>query len=309
MTNQLNPKIVLISPVRNEDHYLEKTIESMTNQTLTPVEWLIVDDGSTDKTPQILAQAAQQYSWIHVVIKADRGKRSVGPGVVEAFYYGYERLKTQDYDFIGKLDGDLEFKPEYFATLLTYFDKDKYLGSASGKPYLLEDGKLTQERMTDDMVAGQINFYRRQCFEDIGGLVREVHWDGIAFHRARMKGWRTRSINHPDLIFIHQRLMGSSEKGIITGRLRWGRGQYFMGTHPLYIFAIGVYRMWEKPFIIGGICIVIGYFQAMIQKMPRYEDLEFRQSLHAWQMARLKLGKPLEIIPESPFFGGNIPCK
>lgn len=291
------PKIVLISPVRNEEHYLEKTIESVANQIITPTEWLIVDDGSTDKTPQILAESAQKYPWIHVVTKPDRGKRSVGPGVVEAFYYGYERLNTKDYDFIGKLDGDLEFEPEYFSTLLEYFENDPYLGSASGKPYLLEDGKLSIERMSDEMVAGQINFYRRQCFDEIGGLVRQVHWDGIAYHRARMKGWRTRSIDEPNLVFIHQRLMGSSEKGITTGRLRWGRGQYFMGTHILYIFAIGLYRMFEKPYIIGGILIVVGYFQAMFEKMPRYEDEQFRESLHAWQMARLKLGKTLETIP------------
>ncbi|HIK38771.1 MAG: glycosyltransferase family 2 protein [Geminocystis sp.] len=290
-------RIVLISPVRDEEKYLEKTIQSVVSQTITPVEWVIVDDGSTDRTPEILARAAAQYPWIHVVRKPDRGKRSVGPGVVEAFYYGYERLKTKDYDYIGKLDGDLEFKPQYFATLLSYFEKDPHLGAASGKPYLLEGGKLIKERMADDMVAGQINFYRRQCFEDIGGFVREVHWDGIAFHRARMKGWRTRSIDDPNLQFIHQRLMGSSEKGIITGRLRWGRGQYFMGTHPLYIFAIGFYRMWERPYIIGGILIVVGYFLAMLQRMPRYNDPEFRKSLHAWQMARLGLGKPLETIP------------
>lgn len=290
-------KIVLITPVRNEENYLPKTIESMVNQTITPLEWVIVNDGSTDKTGEILVEASKKYSWIHVVTKPDRGKRSVGPGVVEAFYYGYERIKNQDYEFIGKLDGDLEFKPEYFETLLTYFQKDPYLGSASGKPYLLEGEKLILERMNDEMVAGQINFYRRQCFEDIGGFVKEVHWDGIAFHKARMKGWRTRSINDPNLIFIHQRLMGSSEKGIISGRLRWGKGQYFMGTHILYIFAIAFYRIWEKPYVMGGLLILVGYFKAMIEKVPRYEDLEFRKSLHAWQMARLKLGKQLEVIP------------
>ncbi len=296
-------RIVLISPVRDEEKYIEKTIQSVASQTILPVEWVIVDDGSTDGTGEILARAAAKYPWIHVVRKPDRGKRSVGPGVVEAFYYGYERLRTKEYDYIGKLDGDVEFKPQYFATLLSYFEKDPYLGAASGKPYLLEGGKLIKERMADDMVAGQINFYRRQCFEDIGGFVREVHWDGIAFHRARMKGWRTRSIDDPNLIFIHQRLMGSSERGIIAGRLRWGRGQYFMGTHPLYIFAIGLYRMWEKPYIIGGLLIVVGYFLSMLQRKPRYDDPEFRKSLHAWQMARLGLGKPLETIPPPPSDG------
>lgn len=290
-------RIVLISPVRNEEEYIAKTVESMVNQTLKPVEWLIVDDGSTDGTSEILEKAAQEHDWIHIERKPDRGVRSVGPGVVEAFYYGYERLHHQDYDFIGKMDGDIKFGPQYFETLLKFFHEDRYLGAASGKPFLEEEGTLVKERMSDEMVAGQINFYRRQCFDDIGGFVREVHWDGIAYHRARMKGWRTRSMEHPDLNFIHQRLMGSSHQNIYHGRLRWGKGQYFMGTHPLYIFAIGVYRLLERPFIIGGILIVVGYFKAMLESMPRYEDAEFRKSLHAWQMARLKIAKPLEEIP------------
>ncbi|HAC64483.1 MAG TPA: glycosyltransferase family 2 protein [Cyanothece sp. UBA12306] len=290
-------RIVLISPVRNEGNFIGRMIKSIVNQTLRPVEWLIVDDGSTDTTPEILEKAAQEYDWIHIEKKPDRGVRSVGPGVVEAFYYGYERLKTKDYNYIGKVDGDLELPLKYFETLLTFFARDRYLGGASGKPFLEENGKLIQERISDEMVAGGINFYRRQCFEDIGGFVREVHWDGIAYHRARMKGWRTCSMENPDLNFIHQRLMGSSHKGVLTGRLRWGKGQYFMGTHPLYIFAIGLYRMREKPLIIGGLFIVLGYFKAMLESIPRYEDQDFRKSLHAWQMARLKLGKTLEIIP------------
>ncbi|NES87380.1 MAG: glycosyltransferase family 2 protein [Moorea sp. SIO2B7] len=290
-------RIVIVSPVRNEEELIVASINSMVSQTLQPVEWLIVDDGSTDRTLEILEKAAQENEWIHVERKKDRGIRAVGPGVVEAFYYGYERIRTQDYDFIGKMDGDIQFGSKYFETLLEFFAKDQYLGGASGKPFLEENGTLVPERTNDEMVAGQINFYRRQCFEDIGGFVKEVHWDGIAFHKARMKGWRTRSIDHKKLQFIHKRLMGSSHKGILHGRMRWGRGQYFMGTHPLYIFAIGVYRLLEKPFFIGGLFIVIGYFQAMLEAMERYDNLEFRKSLHAWQFERLRLGKRLEVIP------------
>ena len=292
-------KIVIISPVRDEIEYIEKNIESMVAQTLKPVEWLIVDDGSTDGTTEILRKAQSTYPWIHLEEKNNRGKRAVGPGVIEAFYYGYERIQTLEYDFICKMDGDLELKPKYFETLLMFFERDQYLGAASGKPYLQEGNQLIEERTNDEIVAGQVNFYRRDCFEAIGGFVREIHWDGIASHRIRMEGWRACSIHHPDLVFIHQRLMGSSEKGILEGRLRWGRGQYFMGTHPLYIFAIGVYRLWEKPFILGGICIILGYFQALLKGMRRYENLEFRKSLHAWQLERLKLGKRLEQIPDS----------
>ncbi len=297
-TDSDQPRIVIISPVRDEEIFLEKAIQSIIHQTLQPIEWLIVDDGSTDQTTDILQRYAQTYSWIHIERKQDRGERAVGPGVVEAFYYGYERLGTQDYDFICKMDGDIELGPNYFETLLGYFNRDPYLGAASGKPFLEENGTLVEERTSDEMVAGQVNFYRRDCFEAIGGFVRQVHWDGIAFHRARMEGWRTRSIPHPDLQFIHKRLMGSSHKGILHGRLRWGRGQYFMGTHPLYIFAIGLYRMLERPFGLGGLYIVMGYFQALWEAMPQFEYPNFRRSLHAWQFERLKLGKRLEHIPD-----------
>jgi len=299
--NKRQHRIILISPVRDEEAFLKGTIQSMIVQTVKPIEWLIVDDGSKDHTAAIVEEAAREHPWIHLERKPDRGVRAVGPGVVEAFYYGYERLRTSEYDFICKMDGDIEFKPRYFEKLLSFFEEDPHLGAASGKPFLETDkGTLTEERHSDEMVAGMMNFYRRQCFEEIGGFVRQVHWDGIAYHRARMCGWRTRSIRHNDLDFVHKRLMGSSQKGIITGRLRWGRGQYFMGTHPLYLLAIAVYRMIERPFVIGGVSIALGYFQAMRERMPRYEDPSFRKSLRAWQFERLKIGRRLEQIPPPP---------
>lgn len=299
--SQSIPRIVIISPVRNEEKFISGIIESLVHQTLKPIEWIIVDDGSSDRTCEIASEAAMQHDWIRVIKKQDRGFRAVGPGVVEAFYYGYNRIMSDEYDYVCKMDADLELKPKYFETLINYFDQDPYLGAASGKPFLYENGKLIEERTHNEMVAGQINFYRHKCFEDIGGFVREVHWDGIAFHRARMEGWRTRSIRHLELNYIHKRLMGSSEEGIIQGRLRWGKGQYFMGTHPLFLLAITIYRIREKPFFIGGLFIFIGYYRAFFTSMRRYDNMAFRKSLHAWQMERLKLGKRLEIIPSGAF--------
>ncbi len=151
-------------------------------------------------------------------------------------------------------------------------------------------GTLHAERLIDEMVAGLINFWRRECFENFGGFVREVMWDGINFHRARMFGWKTASYRDEGLRILHHRLMGSSHKGILHGRLRWGRGQWFMGTHPLYIVASGIFRMRERPYLIGGLCIVAGYFRAWLQGERRYDDLEFRKQLHRWQLRRLGLG-------------------
>ena len=293
-----NYRYVVISPVRDEAEFLPRVIRSMEAQTIRPVEWLVVDDGSTDGTTEILLEAASRNAWMNVVIKPDRGERSVGPGVVEAFYYGYERMRTSDYDFIAKMDGDIEFKPNYVETLLTYFDRDKWLGSASGKIFLPQGDKLVEERTHDEMTVGAFNFYRRETFEEIGGFVREVMWDGIAYHRARMARWRTRSISNPTLNIIHKRLMGSSHKGILHGRLRWGRGQYFMGTHPIYIVVVALYRMFERPFGLGGLSILTGYIRAAMKGMKRYDHPGFRQSLHAWQMERLKLDRRIEQLPE-----------
>ncbi len=294
-----NPKYVIISPVRDEADFLPRVIKSMVNQTFRPREWVLVDDGSSDATPEIIKSAAAEHSWITYLRKPDRGVRSVGPGVVEAFYFGYERLQVTDYDFIAKMDGDIEFGSTYIERLLEYFTNDPFLGSASGKIFLPVGDDLVEERTHDEMTVGAFNFYRRETFDQIGGFVREVMWDGIAIHQARIHGWRTRSINDPGLQLIHKRLMGSSHKSILHGRLRWGRGQYFMGTHPLYILAIAVYRSIEHPFLLGGLGILTGYLMAAVHRISRFGGEQFRNSLHAWQMERLGLGKRLESIPEA----------
>ena len=300
MSESTSQRIVIVAPVRDEAALLPGTIASLTAQKLKPVEWLLVDDGSTDDTYAIAERASREHPWIRVVKRKNRGVRAVGPGVVEAFYFGYDQIQTRDYDYICKLDGDIELGPDYFSTLVKYFEKDPQLGSASGKHFIEEGGKLVEERSSDEMVAGMVNFYGRKCFEDIGGFVRQVHWDGIAYHKARMTGWRTRSIRNPKLDIVHKRLMGSSYHGIWHGRMRWGRGQYFMGTHPLYIVPMSVYRMAEKPFVLGGLGIVCGYFKALVEGMKRYEEPGFRESLHAWQFEKLKLGRRLERIPPPP---------
>ena len=294
-------RYVIISPVRDEEKYLPRTIQSMVNQTVRATEYLFVDDGSTDRTPEIIEEAVKKDPWIHYIRRPDRGERKVGPGVIEAFYDGYNAIRTAEYDYIGKMDGDLSFGPRYFETIFEKFEQDPYLGAASGKLYLdLGDGKLIEERHADEMVVGGMQFYRRKCFEDVDGFVRQVMWDGIVYHRSRMAGWRTWSFRDPELMVHDHRLMGSSYKSVYHGRIRWGWGQYFMGTHPLYILAVGLYRMLERPFILGGILIVLGYLKGWVTRADRYDYAGFRESLHAWQLHRLKLGKRLETLPPPP---------
>jgi biofilm PGA synthesis N-glycosyltransferase PgaC len=281
-------RILIISPAKDEARYLERTVRSLAAQTLRPALWIIVNDGSADRTGEIAEQAAREHPWIRVVHRPPGTGRRVGPGVIEAFYAGLEHAELADYDFVCKLDADLELPPGYFAGLMRRFADDPRLGTASGKVYFPVAGRLVLERIGDDFSQGAAKLYRRECFEEIGGFVREVMWDGIDCHRCRMLGWKAASYADPDLAITHLRQMGSSFKSVYHGRLRWGRGQYYMGTHPLYLLGITTYRMTERPWILGGLCILAGYLGAWLGRRPRYGDPDFRRFLHAWQLRELR---------------------
>lgn len=259
----------------------------MIAQTCRPTLWLIVDDGSKDGTVAIARRAAERHDWVRVHIRGDRGARRVGGGVVEAFDEGLSLINIDDFDFVCKLDGDLAFGPKYFERLFEKFADDPRLGTGSGKSWLDIDGRLIPERTSDEFSQGQTKLYRVACFREIGGFVREVMWDGIDCHRCRMLGWNARSFRDDELRFIHLRPMGSSFRSIYHGRLRWGRGQHFMGTHPLYALAITAYRMFERPYVIGGLLILAGYVGAALRRARRYDDPQFRKFLRKWQLSKL----------------------
>lgn len=279
-------RVVVITPARNEAAHLPNLICAMAEQSVRPVLWILVDDGSTDGTREVMAKAAARYDWIRVVARPDRGRRAVGGGVVEAFNDGLAAIDC-DWDFIAKVDADVTFDPRYIEMLLGRFNLDPKLGSASGKCFRVEAHGDVEEFLIDEMVSGAWKCWRRACFQDIGGLVQAVMWDGIDFHRARQTGWTTRSFADPVLRIRHHRLMGSTDRSVYRGRIRWGRGQWFMGTHPAYILASAGLRMLEKPYVVGGILIAFGYFAAAFERRPRYDLDGFRADLRRWQMRRL----------------------
>ncbi|MBI3728478.1 MAG: glycosyltransferase family 2 protein [Burkholderiales bacterium] len=280
--------LVIIAPVRDEADLIRLTLDSMVAQTVKPVEWIIVDDGSQDGTADIVRDYAAKHPFIRLVQRPDRGFRKVGGGVVAAFKFGITQIEHQEYEYIAKLDGDMSFGPRYLECMFEQFALEPKLAAVSGKVYRDEKGQKIEEIIIDEHVAGQFKLYRRTAFEEIGGFVEEVLWDGIDVHTARMKGWTTKSFLHPDAILMHHRLMGSSDKNVYRGRLRWGRGIWFMGYHPLYALASGIFRMREKPFVIGGLLIIAGYLGAAIKRAPRYENPEFREHLHHWQLGKIK---------------------
>jgi hypothetical protein len=270
---------------------MRQTLDSVIAQSVRPAKWVVVDDGSTDETSLILAEYRKKHDWIEVVTRSDRGKRSVGPGVIEAFYAGYETINPNDYAYLCKLDLDLRLPPRYFEILMQRMTADPSIATCSGKAYFESDGRLVDEGISDEMSIGASKFYRISCFKAIGGFVREVMWDGIDCHRCRMNGWVACSWDDPELRFIHLRPMGSSQQSIYAGRMRHGAGQYFMGTSLLFMTASAIYRMTRKPYVLGGLAMLWGWLRSALTGKSRYEDAAFREFLRRYQRRALLVGK------------------
>lgn len=270
---------------------MRSTLDSVVAQSIKPSLWVIVDDGSTDETPAILRQYAALHPWIRIVTRQDRGHRSVGPGVIDAFYAGYRSINPSEFEFMCKLDLDLELPPRYFESLMRRMANDPRIATCSGKAYIKQGSDLVPERHGDDTSLGMTKFYRTTCFERIGGFVREVMWDGIDNHRCRMHGWTACSWDEPELRFIHLRPMGSSQDNIYVGRMRHGYGQYFMGTGPVFMLASALFRLNQKPYVLGSMAMMWGWLKAALQGKPRYEDKAFRRFLRRYQWRVLLLGK------------------
>lgn len=283
---------VLISPCRNEAAFMRRTLDSVIAQSETPTLWVIVDDGSTDETPAILAEYAVKHDWIRVVPKPDRGHRAVGPGVIEAFYFGLDTIDLSDFAYLCKLDLDLDLPPRYFEILMDRLEDNPRIGTCSGKAYFQNaKGEMESEGITDEMSLGMTKFFSVACFSDIGGFVHEVMWDGIDCHKARLQGWTPRSWDEPDLRFDHLRPMGSSQTSIYTGRRRHGFGQYYMGTHSVFMIASAINKARVSPYILGGLAMLQGYFGAMLRRVKRHDDRELRAFIRAYQWRALFRGK------------------
>jgi poly-beta-1,6-N-acetyl-D-glucosamine synthase len=291
----MNPsrRYLLISPCRDEGQYVRRTLDSVVAQSVRPTLWVVVDDGSTDGTSAILEEYARRIPYLRVVRRTDRGRRAVGPGVIEAFYAGLEAVRLEDFDYVCKLDMDLDLPVRYFELLIERMEGNPRVGTTSGKPWFVlpQSGALVPEICGDEMSVGMTKFYRIACFKDIGGFVHQVMWDGIDCHRARQLGWIAESIDLEPVRFLHLRPQGSSHKGIWTGRVRVGFGQYFMGTSLLYHLVVVTYRLPAYPVLIGSVAMLWGYLRSWLKGLPRYDDLEFRRFLRSYQYSCLRRGK------------------
>lgn len=280
-------KYVLVTPVHNEERFITKTLKSMISQTVPPLRWVIVDDGSTDQTAQIVQPYANEHDWIELIHRPQRLDRNFA-GKVHAFNVGYERVVSLGFDVIGNLDGDLSFDSTYLEFLLQKFEEDPRLGVA-GTPFVENGYDSARDSFEGaNHVAGGCQLFRRQCFEQVGGYIPNpaggIDW--IAVTTARMKGWKTQSF--PEKRFHHYRPLGTAERSGVAANFSYGEKDYYLGNSPIWELFRVTYRMAKPPFIIEGLALLAGYCWAALRGTPRPISKELMRFHRSEQMAKLK---------------------
>jgi poly-beta-1,6-N-acetyl-D-glucosamine synthase len=282
-----SPGYVLITPAHNEEAFIEKTIESVIHQTIPPVRWVIVDDGSTDRTSEIVKRYLGRYSWMELVQKPQRRDRNFA-GKVGAFNAGYERVKDLQWEVVGNLDGDISFEPDHFEFLARKFVADATLGVAG--TIFKEDGFSSEIDSFQGLrhVSGQCQLFRRKCWEEIGGYKahRAGGIDWIAVTTARMMGWTTESFREKS--FFHHRRLGTAGRGIHSSMFAYGQKDYYLGGHPIWELFRVAYRARKRPYVTGGLALGVGYCWAFICRAPRPVSRELMVFHRKEQMAKLK---------------------
>jgi biofilm PGA synthesis N-glycosyltransferase PgaC len=280
------PAYVLITPARNEAQFIELTLRSMVAQTALPLRWVIVSDGSTDETDDIVRRYAADHPWIVLLRMPERTERHFA-GKAHAVNSGYEQLKNLKFEIVGNLDADVSFEPDHFEFLTRNMSENPRLGVA-GAPF--REGSFQYDyRFTKiDNVWGGCQLFRRECFEAIGGYVplRGGGVDLVAVVTARMHGWQTRT--YPERVCIHHRIMNSAMNKGLKLKFKWGQSDYRLGSHPLWEFSRCIYQLSKPPYIIGGITILTGYYYSLITLRPRSVSPEFAVFRGREQMQNLR---------------------
>jgi biofilm PGA synthesis N-glycosyltransferase PgaC len=255
-------KYVLISPVKDEEKYVERTIQTVLSQTVRPHKWVIVDDGSSDKTPEILEKYARQCDWILVLRLENKLPRQPGAAVIHAFSAGFELIQAEDADFVVKLDCDVKLPAHYFESLITRFMEDPALGIASGVYLEDEDDGWQPVAMPDYHAAGACKMMRTECFREIGGFVEAPGWDTVDEIRAQVLGWKTQHFD--DIHFYHLKREGSGIGPLATSVMH-GRIYYLTGGGKLFFLLKVLHRMLlDRPFLFSGLALLWGYVKTML---------------------------------------------
>jgi glycosyltransferase involved in cell wall biosynthesis len=277
-------KHIIVMPAHNEADLIGRTLQSIVEQTERPDRLVIVDDGSTDATAEIVRGFMTDHPWIEMIPGGQRGSGR-RYRVVEVFNHGYERVRAERTDYISKIDADLIFPRDYFERVFRVMDADPTIGAAGG---MLEEvatnGRHHRLRMPDNHVPGPIKTIRKTVFEEMQGFVPMLGWDIIDLVKIRSLGYQTVCIQ--DLVVIHQRQTAAAT-GILKGNVRMGHGAYVIGTHPLFALGRAVYRMFEPPYVLAGVALGYGYFRSWFKRAEQMPDPALIAALQAEQLHRL----------------------
>jgi glycosyltransferase involved in cell wall biosynthesis len=280
-------RYVLITPARNEEDYIELTIQSMISQTVKPLKWVIVSDGSTDGTDEIVGKYLPEHPWMELLRMTAEESRNFG-GKVRAFNAGYESVKSLPFDIVGNLDADISFDADHFEFLLDKFKGNPELGVAGTA--FTENGSTAYDYdiVNVEHVSGQCQIFRRRCYEAIGGYqsIKGGGVDWTAVTTARMMGWQTRTF--PEKSFVHHRIMGTGKGNVLGARFRFGKQDYYLGGHPVWEIFRGVYQMKKEPYLLGGLLMLCGYTWGWISGMERPISRQLVEFRRKEQMERLK---------------------
>ena len=278
---------VLITPARNEETYIEKTIQSVIKQTILPAKWVIVNDGSTDGTSAKVRPYLADHPWIELVDLPIRKERHFA-AKVHAVNAGLEKVKDIPYEIVGNLDADISFDEDHFEFLLNEFAKDPNLGVAG--TVFREEGynSETDSFEGENHVAGQCQIFRRRCYEEIGGYKpnKAGGIDWMAVTSARMLGWRTRSFREKS--FFHHRHFNTAERGRLASSFTYGEKDYYLGGHPIWQLFRVSYRMTKRPYLVDGAALGFGYLWAFIRREKRPVSKDLMRFHRKEQMQKLR---------------------
>jgi glycosyltransferase involved in cell wall biosynthesis len=271
-------------------------LDSVIAQTCKPVQWIIVDDGSDDGTTAILDEYASRVDWITVLKTQRTGERQPGSPVIRAFNAGYALVRDTDFDFVVKLDCDLDLPADYFQQLVTRFQSNSRLGIASGVYLETKQDRWAAVKMPPYHAAGATKMIRRSCFEDIQGFITSPGWDTVDEIKAQVAGWTTSHFE--DLHFYHLKPEGSGI-GKLRTNLMHGEIYYLTGGGAAFFFLKFIDRLVHaRPFLLAPIALLWGFFRPWVLRQSRLvspaEARFYRRLLNSriWGAVALPAARP-----------------
>jgi glycosyltransferase involved in cell wall biosynthesis len=280
-----------VTPVRDDASNLERLATCMSEQTRSPTAWIIVDNGSVDRTPELAESLAGRHPWITCMKIPGAPKVVRGAPIVRAFHAGLEQV-PQEAQIVVKLDADVSFADDYFARLVRHFEDDPQLGLASGTCYEWERGEWRPRFATRDQVRGATRAYRRACLDGVLPLEERMGWDSVDQLVATLRGWRTASFG--DLPFYHHRFTGERDGSARAWRLQ-GELAHYLGYRPSYLMVRTAFRSVREP---AATAMLLGYAGAVFRRERRCENEEvvglLRRQQSLWRLperAREALGR------------------